>query len=113
MLNDLTIFQKTYDFLFWIKQTVQRFAKAHKYSLGLQLENECLELLKCIIRANMKRGSKKEYIDECFIRFETIKVFIRLSKDYKLITVKQYEYASEKLIEIGKLLGGWSKRFGE
>lgn len=60
----------------------------------------------------MERGNKKGLIDECFVRFETVKVLIRLSKDYKLITIKQYEHASEKLIEIGKLLGGWRKRFG-
>ena len=37
MLYDLTIFQKAYDFLLWVKPTVQRFAKVHKYSLGVQL----------------------------------------------------------------------------
>jgi len=111
MLHDLIIYQKIYDFLFWLKPTVQRFAKAHKYSLGIQLEDEVIALLKLIIRANFARDDKKERIDECFVIHETIIVLIRLSKDYKLISIKQYEFASEQLIEIGRLLGGWRRKF--
>jgi len=34
MIQDLIIFQKTYDFLLWLKPVTQKFAKAHKYGLG-------------------------------------------------------------------------------
>jgi len=44
MIDDLIVYQKTYDFLLWIKPTVQRFQKVHKYSLGVQLENAVLDL---------------------------------------------------------------------
>lgn len=111
MLYDLRVFQKTYDFLFWLKPTVQRFAKIHKYSLGLQLEKETIELLKQIARANFRRGDKKEFIEECFIHYEIIKILIRLSGDYKLLNSRQYEFASRELEEIGNLLGGWYKKF--
>ena len=110
MLYDLKVFQKTYDFLLWLKPTVQRFAKVHKYSLGIQLENEVLELLKKIVRANYKRD-KKEFIEECFAHYEIVKILVRLSKEYKLLNIKQYEFASKELDEIGKLLGGWYKKF--
>jgi len=111
MLRDLIVFQKTYDFLLWVKPTVQRFQKMHKYSLGLQLENETLEMLKCIIRANLSRNKKNEIFEETFVRYETILVLIRLSKDFNLINIKQYEFASVNLAEIGRLLGGWRKKF--
>ena len=111
MLHDLKIFQRTYDFLFWVKQIVPKFARVHKYSLGLQLESEVLRLLQCIIRANMARD-KKAHIEQCLVVHETVRVHIRLCKDFKLISVKQYEFASEQLVEIGKMLTGWHKRFG-
>ena len=111
MLYDLTIFQKTYDFLVWLKPAVQRFSKAYKYSLGIQLENETLAFLKQIIKANMQRGSKKDDIEQGFVAYETIKVLTRLCKDYKLFTEKQYEYSSKLLVEIGALLGGWYKPY--
>jgi len=114
MLYDLKLFQKVYDFLLWIKPTVQRFAKVHKYSLGLQLENETLELLKSIIRANFKRENKKDFIEECAVHYETVKVLIRLTKDFSGsggLSLKQYEFAAGQLNEIGKLLSGWHRRF--
>jgi len=111
MLYDLKVFQKEYDFLVWLKPTVQRFAKAHKYSLGIQLENEAIALLKQIIKANMQRGSKKEDIEQGFVHYEIIKVLVRLCKDYKLLNIKQYEFASRSLVEIGALLGGWYKPY--
>ncbi len=37
MLHDLQIFQKSYTFLFWIKQVTQKFAKAHKYALATRI----------------------------------------------------------------------------
>lgn len=111
MLQDLKIFQKTYDFLFWIKPTVQRFAKVHKYSLGLQLENEALELLKSVIRANLSRDDKKRLIQECLVHYEVVRILIRLSKDFKLLSVRQYEFAARELEIIGRLLSGWQERF--
>jgi len=111
MLSDLKIFQKAYDFLLWIKPTVQRFAKVHKYSLGIQLENEAIKLLKQIVRANLQRGSKKKDIEECFVHYETVKILIRLSRKFNLLSKKQYEFAARELVEIGKLLGGWYKSF--
>ena len=111
MLHNLKVYQKVYSFLLWIKPTVQRFAKVHKYSLGIQLENEVIALLKQIVRANLKRGNKRELIEECFVNYETIKVLIRLSEEFKLINKKQYEFASRELVEIGRLLGGWYRRF--
>ncbi len=110
MISDLIVFQKTYDFLLWIKPTVQRFAKAHKYSLGVELEQETLRLLRRIIRANMLKSGKRQHIAECFVSYETVKIFIRLGKDYNLLSIQQYEFAATKLNEIGKLLGGWYKK---
>ena len=112
MLQDLKIFQKAYDFLFWLKPTVQRFAKVHKYSLGAQIENEAIELLRSIIQANFSRNNKKELIKKCLVHYEVIKILIRLSKDFKLLSVRQYQFAGKELVEIGRLLGGWQRRFG-
>jgi hypothetical protein len=111
MLHDLKIFQKSYEFLFWIKQITQKFAKAHKYALGAQLESEMLELIKLIARANMARD-KRELVEECLVRHEMVRLLVRTSKDFKLITLRQYEYASERLVEMGKMLGGWRRYSG-
>ena len=110
MLSDLVVFRKCYDFLLWVKPTVERFSRVHRYGLGVQLETECLSLLKGVARANVKR-EKKEAIEECLACFECVKVLVRLSMDFRLLSVKQYGFACVELDTIGKLLFGWFKKF--
>jgi hypothetical protein len=110
MIEELVVYQKVYDFLLWVKPTVQRFQKVHKYSLGVQLENSVLDLLKSIVRANNSRD-KVVLISDCFVCFEIVKVLVRLSRDFRLLTVRQFEFSSSKLVEINRLLNGWSKKF--
>ncbi len=109
MTEDLIVYQKSYDLLFWIKPTVQRFAKVHKYSLGIELEKSAIMLLKTIASINYKKN-KSEVIENCLIEFEGVKILIRLSKDFKLITIEQYEYSAGLLVEIEKMLWGIKKR---
>lgn len=110
MLSDLKLYQKIYDFLLWVKPTVEKFARAHKYGLGIQLENETINLLKIVARNNIRRD-KSELAEDCLVQYETVKLLIRLSRDLNLISVKQYEFSSQALEEIGRLLGGWVKKF--
>jgi len=49
-------------------------------------------------------------IENCLIEFEGVKILIRLSKDFKLITIEQYEYSAGLLVEIEKMLWGIKKR---
>ena len=37
---------------------------------------------------------------------------IRLAKDLKFFNVRQYEFAANKINEVGKMLGGWIKSCG-
>ncbi|MFA5134077.1 MAG: four helix bundle protein [Patescibacteria group bacterium] len=112
-IENLIIFQKVYDFLLWLEKIINSFAKNHKYTLGAQLENETLNLLKQIIRTNIERDKKKG-IEECLIYHETIKVLIRLANDFRgtgTFSLKQYEFAAVRLDEIGRLLNGWHAKF--
>lgn len=76
MLYDLKIFQKVYDFLLWVKPTVQRFAKVHKYSLGIELEKETTELIKQIVRANFRKIDKEKDIIIYLKKFILLKICI-------------------------------------
>ena len=42
-------------------------------------------------------------------RMDTLKFFVQLAWESKLIPTKDYAAFSEKLEEIGKMLGGWRK----
>ena len=38
-----------------------------------------------------------------------LRFYVRLSRDFHLISIDQYAHASERLAEVGRLLGGWIK----
>jgi len=113
-IEDLIVFQKTYDFLVWLKIVIRRLAKVHKYSLGIQIEDESVRLMRQIARANLTREDKREKILECLETLEIIKALLRIGHEFNRsggISVKYYEKGSEMLVEIGRLLGGWREKF--
>ena len=62
-IENFLVYQKAFDFFIWQKSVVKHLAKVHKYSLGVQIENEALDLLKKIIVANMSRTGKTREIE--------------------------------------------------
>ena len=66
MIEELIVYQRVYDFLLWVKPTVQRFQKVHKFSLGVSLENSVLDLLKSIVKANNSKD-KVALISDCLL----------------------------------------------
>ncbi len=110
MLDDLIIYQKTYDFLLWLHPVVNKFPKSQRFVLGQRIENKALNVLQSIIRANLERD-KTPTLKEMSAELDELRILIRLSKDLRFVSIKQYETAAERLNEIGRLLTGWAKRF--
>jgi hypothetical protein len=44
------------------------------------------------------------------LELDRLRFNVRICQEMKLISFAQYEYAAERLVEVGKLLGGWIKR---
>lgn len=93
------LLQYFYDLTLWIVNISQRFAKIHKYSLGIQLENACLECTKNIVKAS-KSSKSKYYIKQAQADFYIVKVYIRMALDMQVISKKQYIFALEQIAKI-------------
>lgn len=50
-IENFIVYQKAFDFFVWQKSVAKHLAKVHKYSLGVQIENESLRLLRNIVIA--------------------------------------------------------------
>lgn len=110
MLDDLIIFQKVYDLILWLYPAVNKFPKSQRFVLGQRIENTVLEILKGIIQANQE-SNKLPYLKQVSIDLDKLRILVRLSKDLKFINIRQYRFVAEKINEIGKILGGWMKKF--
>ena len=111
MLKDLIIFQKAYDFLKWEHVLVAKYPKAEKFVLAQKTENAALELVSAIIEANF-RHDKTAALPRVILALELLRIWVRLGFDLRFMSLKQYETGSRSLDEIGRLLGGWTKKFG-
>ncbi len=110
-MENLKIYQKLYDFALYIFPIIDRFPKFEKFALSSQIKNCILDIGKLIIRTN-KSKNKRASMYEIDIKIEEIKFLLRFAHDKKYLSNKSYEYSFKKVLEIGRLLGGWLKSLG-
>ena len=106
MFQNLPIFEKIYELILWLYPTVNKFPKSQRFVLGERIENTILIILEGIIQANQERN-KLSYLKQTSIELDKLRILIRLSKDLKFISIRQYGFVAEKVNEVGKMLGGW------
>ena len=108
LYSDLPVYKSTYDLLIGIFQFTKDFGKEYKYTIGESLKKETIDLLTLIYRANIKKD-KQEVIQEARERIEVIRLFIRVMKDLRQISLKQFVQVNELVEQVSKQLAGWQK----
>jgi hypothetical protein len=87
---------------------INHIPKSHRLILGKHLEELCIVLLMLIIKANKERGSNRINLQtEISDDLDKLRILVRLSKDLKFISIKQYTLQIKKLNEIGKMVYSW------
>ena len=104
----LMIRQKTTDMMLYAYPVLAQYPKSEKFSLCADIKRVMDQMLELIITAE-KKYYKKTTLQDLDIAIAKLKAYIRLSHDLKFISVHTYEVWSAKVIEIGKMLGGWMK----
>jgi hypothetical protein len=107
--DGLILFQKTYDLILEVHPViVSKFPKNQRFVLGQKIENTLIAILEIVITINLSKPTVN-YFRRLDIEIQKLKIFIRLAKDLKFISIKKYEYLEKKVIEVGKITGGWKK----
>ena len=87
----------------------KNISKEFKYTVGESLKNETTKLITLIYRANSKKD-KYDVIQEARERIEIIRLFIRLMKDLKQISIKRFVLVNKQIENVSKQLTGWQKK---
>ncbi|MEK7159613.1 MAG: four helix bundle protein [Patescibacteria group bacterium] len=96
-------------YLVWLN-IVPHIPKGGRYTIGARIENKFIDLLELGYRAYYtEKDKKEEKILQCILLLDTLKFFVQVTWEGKLISNKQYEEVAVKLGEIGRMLGGWKK----
>lgn len=110
MNEKLLIFQKMYDLSLWLYPIINRMPKTHRPVLGKKIEKLGLLLLMEIVKANRLRGESRFLIQQNISEnLDLLRILIRLTKDLRFMSIKQYACTAEKINEIAKMLQSWMK----
>jgi hypothetical protein len=107
-MKEFKIRQKWEDMMGYAYIALRHIPKSERFTLGSEIRNCLITGLKDIIKANIARN-KLPIIYSIDINIKILFSLIRVAADMQILPFKKYEILSEKLTEIGKMVGGWIK----
>ena len=109
--NNLTVYKSSYDFLLDVFTFTKNFKREYKYTLGEDMKKETTNMIADIYRANSVE-SKYLLLQSAREHLEVIRLYLRLSRDLKQISLDKFIVFNEKVESISKQLYGWQKSGG-
>lgn len=106
--TQLPIYKVTYDLLDVVTDLVKNMPRDFKRSIGGKIADECVEIVVLIFRANCARD-KGPHLGDLIERLQVAELLLRLSRDKRLISTRQYAEAVELTSSIGKQAAGWRR----
>jgi hypothetical protein len=86
------------------------FPKDSRQTLGQKIDGFFLEVIENIIKAGYSDKAEKEiFLKRASVKLDLLKFFLQIAWEIKSLDDKKYINLSEKLLEVGKMLGGWIK----
>jgi hypothetical protein len=108
-MNELPIIQKTYDLIKWYIPHINRLPKVFKFTIGDRIAQGLYNLLEALIRARFATN-RLEQLQAVNTELDVLRYQTRLLFDFKVLPLRQYEFASRAITDIGQDLGGWIKQ---
>ncbi len=108
MIPEPPLFVLWYDFLKWLFEKTEKFPKKVRFSFSSRIDNLALDIVEGIIEARYSK-TKKDALRRIDLNMEKLRVLLRLCHDLRCLDNKGYEFASRKINEAGKMVGGWRK----
>ena len=102
------IFTKTYDFLLWLLLHTEKFPKSERFRLARRLEDTCFEFYELLIQSAHSNQARPLLKGGDFL-LDKLRFYLRVAYARHLFDARQYDFAANALMEIGRLLGGWIK----
>jgi hypothetical protein len=89
---------------------IGKFPKRDQYTIGKRIEEPVLEMVSLVMLARAKSGrSQLLILEKIDVSVQEFLVLLRIADKTKSLATAGYADLSERMIEIGKILGGWIK----
>ena len=111
-MKESPIFARTYDLLLWLIPQTLKFRREHRFTMAKRVQDVALDFQERIIEAALSDKQRQDdHLAQADVVLTKLRLYLRLCKDLQLLSLGQYEHVSRMVVEIGKLLGGWRKKF--
>lgn len=107
----MVIFSRTLDMLTWLLPQAEKFPKSQRFIVTKRLMDAVLDFQEALFLANAHRKEKRlQYLRDADAHLNSLRLYLRLTFQWKWLSDGQYEHISKMVEEIGRLLGGWMKQ---
>jgi four helix bundle protein len=97
----------------WLFEKVNTFPKKQRFVLGERIENSTLICIRLIIEAN-EAHSPQIILQKLYtlnIELEVLRSLMRVAYEMHFIKANSLGYITAQIDEVGKMRGGWVKRY--
>jgi four helix bundle protein len=108
-MQESPIFVRTFDLLVWLLPFTQKFPKEQRFVLAARVQNAAFDFYEAIVAASLSK-KKAEHLEQADIELQRLRLYLRLCQRMEYFSKGQYEHVFQIVEEIGRLLGGWSRK---
>lgn len=109
---ELRVLMEWTEFLQWLLMTTEKFPKKVRFTLTNRIDNLALDMVERLMEARYTK-SRSRPIAEGNLTLDKLRILLRISHKLAFLPHSQYEYASRKIDEVGRMLGAWGKTDGK
>jgi hypothetical protein len=93
------------------QQYLTHFPKANRFTVGSKIDDAFLAAIEyCFLASYSAPPEKHIFVDRGITQVDMVKLLLQLAWDIKALDTNKYALLSERLIEIGRMLGGWRRQ---
>lgn len=105
---DIPILKKIYELYSAFHQYRRVVAKADRFTIYERSENLIVDIIELFLEAGYTKSNTKSLsLEKASVKLNTLRFFIRLMKETRVLDLKKYTDLQVKIDEIGRMLGGW------
>jgi len=103
--------QKTADAYKLWHDFVKNFPRLSRYTLGYKIDTLFTGVIEYILLAGYaSREQKLPIIQKISAKLDSLKFFLKLAWEMKLLNDKKYAALFQPIVEVGKMLGRWQQQ---
>lgn len=95
-------------------EIVPNFPKTSRYTLGGKVDSLFLETVEFLLSAGSVSSAERLIkVSRALSATDSVKFLLQVAWEIRSLDTKKYTALSEKLDEIGRMLGGWLKQLSQ